>query len=453
MSSILIHNCAVITVNADNDTFDCGYVFIEGDRISLVEQGLPPAELARRAGQRIDAEGMVVMPGLINGHVHLQQTLVRGMSDDAGVMPWVFNIAFPVYMKMTAEEIYLAELIGIIENLRGGATAVTNNLTVRPSPDAFDACLKAGKDSGIRYKLARGFNEHGVPAQFCETREQILTDMRRLTETYHNSENGRLRVDFNPHTLALVTKETLLRIFELSHEWGNGIHLHTAESVPEVQDWVKQTGKRHVEWLYDLGILDSNFQLAHSIHLNDHEIDLVAESKACMIHNPVSNCFTGGGIAPVLKLLKAGATVALGTDGQAVSNGREMLDVLTWTVNLQKAANQDMVGLRADEVLKMTCHNGAKAFGLPGQIGSLDAGRKADVILIDLKKSRLTRPTKSLPSMIINFARAGDVDTAIVDGKILLRHGEVLFLDEQSLMDEFRAARKSVLKRAGLLAE
>jgi 5-methylthioadenosine/S-adenosylhomocysteine deaminase len=449
MSSILIHNCPVITVNANNDTFERGYVMIEGDRISAAREGHPPAQLISKADDSIDADGLVVMPGLINGHVHLQQTLVRGMSDDGGVMPWVFKIAFPVYMNMTAEEIYLAELTGIVENLRGGATAVTNNLTVRPSPDAFDACLRAGKDSGIRYKLARGFNERGVPEQLCETGKDILADMLRLTKTYHNSENGRLRVDFNPHTLALVTRDTLVRAYELSQEWGNGIHLHTAESMPEVQDWVKETGKRHVEWLYDLGILGPHFQLAHSIHLDDHEIELVAKTGACIVHNPVSNCFTGGGIAPVLKLHKAGATVALGTDGQAVANGREMLDVLTWTVNLQKAANLDMVGLGADEVLQMACRNGAKAFGLPDQIGSLEVGKKADVILIDLNKSRLTRPAKNLPSMIINFARAGDVDTAIVDGKILL----ILFLDEQALLQEFRAARMAVLKRAGLLAQ
>ena len=301
MSSILIYNGPVITVNDRSDTFERGYILIEGDRISAVGEGAAPAEIISRATEIIDADGCVVMPGMINGHVHLQQTLVRGMSDDGGVMPWVFNIAFPVYMKMTAEEIYLAELTGIVENLRGGATAVTNNLTVRPSADAFDACLKAGKDSGIRYKLARGFNERGVPEQLCETGAGILEDMRRLTQTYHNSENGRLRVDFNPHTLALVTRETLIRAHELSQEWGNGIHLHTAELVPEVQDWVKATGMRHVEWLYDLGILGPHFQLAHSIHLDEHEIELVARSGACIVHNPVSNCFTGGGIAPVLQ--------------------------------------------------------------------------------------------------------------------------------------------------------
>lgn len=451
MTGILIRNGALITVNDQNDTFERGYVLIEGDRISAVGEGNPPQAIIQKASETIDAAGLLAMPGMVNGHVHLQQTLVRGMSDDEGVLPWVFNVAFPVYMNMTDEEISLAELVGIVENLHGGATAVINNLTVRASETAYDACLRAGKDSGIRYKLARGFNERGVPEPLIETRQGILDDMRRLVETYHNSEGGRLRVDFNPHSPALVTGETLMRAYELTQEWGNGIHLHTAESVPEVEEWFAENGIRQVEWLHELGILGPHFQLAHSVLLDAHEIELVAQTGACIVHNPVSNAFTGAGVCPVQALHKAGATVALGTDGQAVANGREMLDVLAWAGNMQKAAERDMVGLGADEVLQMACRNGARAFGLPDQLGALMVGRKADIILIDLKKSRLVRPAKSLPSLIVNFARAGDVDTAIVDGKLLLRGGEVQFLDEVTLLTEFTAARTAVLKRAGLV--
>jgi 5-methylthioadenosine/S-adenosylhomocysteine deaminase len=451
MKGLLIRNGALITVNDQNDTFERGYVLIEGDRISALGEGQPPDEVIRKAGEVIDAAGLLVMPGMVNGHVHLQQTLVRGMSDDEGVLPWVFNVAFPVYMNMSDEEIYLAELIGLVENLRGGATAVTNNLTVRASATAFDACLRAGKDSGMRYKLARGFNERGVPDALIERQQDILDDMTRLVETYHNSEKGRLRVDFNPHSPALVTGDTLMRAYEMTQQWGNGIHLHTAESVPEITDFSAEHGLRQVEWLHSMGILGPHFQLAHSVHLDAHEIELVAETGACIVHNPVSNAFTGAGIAPVQALHRAGATVALGTDGQAVANGREMLDVLAWAGNMQKAAEMDMVGLGADDVLQMACRNGAKAFGLPDEIGALMVGRKADIILIDLNKSRLTRPAKNLPSLIVNFARAGDVDTAIVDGRVLLRSGEIKFLDEKNLLEAFTVARAAVLKRAGLV--
>jgi 5-methylthioadenosine/S-adenosylhomocysteine deaminase len=453
MSSILIENGIVLTVNDTHDVFEPGYLYVENDRISALGAGEAPKDIKEKAKESIDANGFAVMPGMTNAHVHLQQTLVRGMSDDEGVIPWVYNVAFPVYMTMTPDEIFIAEMMGIVENLRGGATSVTNNLTVRATQGGFDACLRAGAESGIRYKLARGFNERNVPEQIMETQEEILGDMHRLYESYHNAENGRLLVDFNPHALAFVTAETLIKVYELSQDWGNGIHLHTAESAIEVDEWVKETGKRQVIWLGDLGVLGPNFQLAHSVHLDDYEIELVAETSTCIVHNPVSNAFTGAGIAPVLKLRKAGATVALGTDGQAVANGREMLDVLAWATNMQKAGNQDSIGLGADEVLTMACRDGSKAFGLPGQIGILDVGKKADVILVDLKKSRLTRPAKNISSLVVNFARGGDVETAIVDGKVLLRNGEITFIDENSLRDEFSRRRAEVLKRAGFNAQ
>ena len=450
MSTILIENGILLTVNDNHDVFEPGYLYLEDDRISALGIGEASKYIKKAATEIIDADGFVVMPGLINAHVHLQQTLVRGMSDDEGVVPWVYNIAFPVYMTMTPEEIYTAEMMGIVENLRGGATAVTNNLTVRANQGAFDACLKAGRDSGIRYKLARGFNERNVPEPLIESQQEILEDMRRLFDTYHNSENGRLRVDFNPHALSLVTADTLTKVYELSQDWGIGIHLHTSESAFEVEQWVEETGKRQVSWLGELGVLGPHFQLAHSVHLDENEIELVAESGTCIVHNPVSNAFTGAGIAPVLKYRKVGATVALGTDGQAVANGREMLDVLAWATNMQKAGNQDLIGLGADEVLTMACRDGAKAFGLPDQIGSLEVGKQADVILIDLNKSRLTRPAKNIPSLLVNFARTGDVDTAIIDGKVLLRNGEINFVDEDSLLEDFTTRRAEVLKRAGL---
>jgi 5-methylthioadenosine/S-adenosylhomocysteine deaminase len=452
MKRILIENGFILTVNDDDEIHEPGYILIEGDHITALGPGLPPGDLKSENIESIDATGMVVMPGMINGHVHLQQTLVRGLADDRGVLDWVFNIAFPIYFNMSEEDIYLAELVGIIENLRGGATAVTNNLTVRASSGAFDACFRAGKDSGIRYKLARGFNERNVPERITETGDEILEDMRRLYGRYHNQENGRLRLDFNPHTLSLVKPETLHRANELAHEWGIGIHLHTAESREEVAHWADETGQRQVEWLASEGLLGPHFQLAHSVQLDQNEINLVAESGACIVHNPVSNAFTGAGILPVLELLEAGATVALGTDGQAVANGREMLDVLAWTTNLQKAKSENTIGIRANQVLQMACRDGSKAFGQPDEIGSLEVGKKADVILISLEDSRLTLPTLNLPSLVVNFSRTGDVDTAIVNGKILLRNRQITFLDESELLKEFAMARKAVIQRAGILA-
>lgn len=450
MSGLLIENGVVLTVNADDELFPEGYLYIEEDRITAVAAGTPPEEIRSQADEIIDAVGQIVMPGLVNAHVHLQQSLVRGLADDREVWDWVQNVAFPIYGAMTEREVYLATLVGIVENIRSGATATTDNQTVRSRPGNFDAGFRAARDAGIRYKLARGFNERGVPEQFIETTEGIIDDMARLYETWHGQENGRLRLDFNPHTLYLVTEKTMRAAHQKAQEWGIGIHLHTAESEEELGMFVKETGMRHVEWLAARELLGPNFQLAHAVWLDEQEVEAIAKSGAVPVHNPVCNMFCGSGVSPVPQMLAAGIPVAMGTDGQACNNGQEMMDTFKWVANLHKLNSRDAMILTPEQILKMASQNGAYAFGQPDQIGSLEPGKKADVILVDMGSSRLTMPSLSVPSLLVNFGRAGDVSTTIVDGKILMRDKEILVLDEAALLTDFRQARASLLGRVGI---
>jgi len=440
----------VLTVNLNNDVFQKGYLHIEDDRIVNVADGDAPDTIRSQADEIIDASGQIVMPGLINAHVHLQQTLVRGLADDREVWDWVQNVAFPVYGEMAEEEVYLATMVGIIENIRSGATATTDNQTVRSQPGNFDASFRAAKTSGIRYKLARGFNERGVPEQFIETTESIIEDMTRLYETWHGQENERLRLDFNPHTLYLVTEETLIQAQEKALEWGIGIHLHTAESQEELDKFYQETGLRHVEWLADRELLGPHFQLGHAVWLNDEEIEKIAKSGAIPVHNPVCNMFCGSGVSPVPQMLDAGIPVAMGTDGQACNNGQEMIDTFKWVANLHKLNSRDAMVLAPEQIIQMSCRNGAYAFGQPDSIGSLEIGKKADVIIVDLGDPRMTMPTLSMPSLLVNFARAEDVVTTIVDGEILMRDREILVLDEDELFTEFSAVRANLLARVGI---
>jgi 5-methylthioadenosine/S-adenosylhomocysteine deaminase len=352
---------------------------------------------------------------------------------------------------MNNEEVYLATMVGIIENIRSGATAVTDNQTVRSRAGNFEAGFRAGRDSGIRYKLARGFNERGVPDQFIETQEAILADMTGLYETWHNQENGRLRLDFNPHTLYLVTEDTLLRVNQQALEWSIGVHLHTAESQDELNMFAEETGMKHVEWLADRELLGPHFQLAHSVWLTEGEIKSIAESGAVPVHNPVCNMFCGSGVSPVPEMLKAGIPVAMGTDGQACNNGQEMMDTLKWTINVHKLNSRDANILSPEQVIQLATQNGSKAFGMPDQIGVLEEGKKADLIIVDLSDPRMTTPTLNLPSLLVNFAKKEDVVTTIVDGKILMKDRKILFLDEEELIKDFKLARAGLLERVGIL--
>jgi 5-methylthioadenosine/S-adenosylhomocysteine deaminase len=447
MSVLLIEKGHLLPGNAFGAEIPSGFILIEDDLINCVSKGDPSEQIRNQADEIIDASGQIVMPGLINAHVHLQQSLVRGLADDRSVWDWVQNVAFPVYGEMNPEEVYLATLIGMVENIRSGATTTTDNQTVRSRAGNFEAAFRAAKDSGIRYKLARGFNERGVPDQFIETADEIIEDVTGLYETWHGAENGRLRLDFNPHTLYLVTEETMLKVNKKALEWGIGIHLHTAESEDELKMFVQETGMRHVEWLAYHELLGPHFQLAHSVWLNDDEIEKIAESGAVPVHNPVCNMFCGSGVSPVPKMLSMNIPVAMGTDGQACNNGQEMMDTLKWAINVHKLNSRDAMILSPEQVIQMASRNGAFAFGLPEQIGSLEPGKKADLIIIGLDDPRMTVPTLNLPSLLVNFARAEDVVTTIVDGKILMRDKEILFLDEEDLVKEFKQARAGLLKR------
>ena len=450
MTSMLIENGSLLTINTSDEIIPEGYLFIQDDCIVAVGKGKAPDSIRSQAHEIIDASGQIVMPGLVNAHVHLQQSLVRGLADDREVWDWVQNIAFPVYGEMTEGDVYLATMVGIVENIRSGTTAITDNQTVCSRPGNFDAAFKAAKESGVRYKLARGFNERGVPSQFIETTDSIIEDMTRLYENWHGQDNDRLHLDFNPHALFLVTEGTLLKAQELALEWGIGIHLHTAETEQEIEMFSQETGMRHVEWLADRDLLGPRFQLAHAVWLTDLEIEQIARSGAVPVHNPVCNMFCGSGVSPVPQMLEAGIPVAIGTDGQACNNGQEMIDTLKWVANIHKLNSRDAMILSPETVLRMACRNGAYAFGQPDSIGSLEIGKKADVIIVDLGDPRMTLPTLSMPSLLVNFARAEDVVTSIVDGKILMRDREILVLDEDELFTEFSASRTGLLERIGI---
>jgi 5-methylthioadenosine/S-adenosylhomocysteine deaminase len=389
------------------------------------------------------------MPGLVNSHVHLFQTLIRGLSDNRPLIPWLEEVAFPVYEKMEDEQIWLAVQMGIAENIRGGATAVIDNITIPLKPEMYEVVFRVVKAIGLRYKMARGYSDTGYPEALMEAGDDVIDNTRHLHETWCRGDDM-LAIDFSPNVVWSTTEETLTKVSQLAQEWGIGIHIHTAEDDKENTLCVESNGLRQIPWLQEMGVLGSKTQLAHGIWISDEEIESIAESGTSVVHNPVSNMFIGTGICPVEKMLQAGVPVALGSDGQAVNNGQEMLDVLKWAANLQKVHTLDATVLPPEQIIRMACRNGAYAFGQPDQIGSLEPGQKADVILVDLDKSRMTLPTLSMPSLLVNFGQSADVNTTIVNGKVLMRDKEILVLDEKYLVSEFRQARTKLLKRSGI---
>ena len=450
MSSLLIEKGYLYLFNVVDDKTSTGYVVVEDNHITIVSEGSASENIRNQVDEVIDATGQIVMPGLINAHVHLFQTLIRGLSDDRQLIPWLEEVAFPVYENMQPEEIFLAVQMGIVENIRGGSTAVTDDFTVLQPREGFDAVFRAAKESGIRYKMARGYSDTDYPDSLMETAEHVITGTLELYDSWCK-DNEMLSIDFSPNVVWSTTAETLEKVVQAARDHDLGIHIHTAEAREENTMCMKSNGMRQIPWLDKIGVLDPKTQLAHGIWINNDEMDLIAARGSVIVHNPVSNMFIGAGICPVDQLLEAGVRVALGTDGQAVNCGQEMLDVLKWTSNLYKINSFYSQNLPSEEILRFACQNGAIAFGQPEKIGSLEVGKKADLILVDLGDSRLSQPSLSISSQIVNYARKEDVVTTIVDGKVLMKDREILFLDEEVLMEEFRQARAGLINRIGIL--
>jgi len=452
MGTILIENGTVVTVNNNEQIFTPGYIFIDADRITGIGQGQAPTEFRSQAETIIDASLMAVMPGMVNAHTHLFQTFIRGLADDKPLLEWLKAAIWPVAKSLTEEHIYLAAMVGMVENIRTGCTSVNDHHYIHTKPGNDDSVFRAAEEAGIRFMMARGWADMEYHDAFMETEDYIIKEMARLREAWHGKHNDRLRLQFGPLIPWGCSDSTMRNTFQLAKEWGMGTHIHIAESKAEVEIDLEKRGKRHVEWMDSLGVLDSSVQLVHSVWLNDEELDMIAKHSAIVVHCPVSNMYLASGVARIPEMLQRGITVALGTDGPGSNNSQDMMETLKATALLQKVNTLDAMILLPEDVLRMVCRGGAESFGLPEEIGSLEVGKKADVVLVDLN-TPFAMPVHRVPSALVYNINAREVDTVIVNGEILMRHKEILFVDEDALLDEARKSCQKLFEQAGVVVD
>lgn len=433
----LIKNGFVATADDDGQVFDPGYVVFEDDLIKSVLPGKPPAEILSCADQVIDAEDMLVMPGLVNAHTHLFQTFLRGLGDDKPLQKWLESFIWPISSRMGTSEAKLSGMLGLVENLRSGVTAVIDNQYIHNTPDTDDTFCQAAVDVGIRYLMARGWADRNYHPAFLETCDQILERVGSLVEHWNHHSSGRIRVEFGPLSKPRCSNLTFLRTWEAAKEWGIGLQMHTSETIEQTNYCIEEEGLRTVEWLESLGCLDESVQLVHAVWLDEREIDLIAGRNAKVVHCPTSNMYLASGIAKIPLMYKKGVIIALATDGPGSNNNQDMIETLKTTALLHKISCMDPMVFKPEELLWMACRGGADAFGQPELIGSLEPGKKADIILIDLD-TPFAQPVHRPISTLVYNIHGSDVDTVIVNGKTLMREKEILCLDERELLKECR---------------
>ena len=449
MSTILIENGAVLTVNDAATLHEPGYVLIEGDTIVAVAPGAAPDAVRSSASTIIDATRMAVMPGMVNAHTHLFQTFLRGLADDKPLLDWLAAAIWPVAQALTEEEAYVAAKLGLVENLHSGATAVIDHQYIHTEPGNDDGVCRAAEEIGVRFLLARGWTDMGYHPAFMETPGQIMAEMERLHAAWHGRANGRIRIEFAPLIPWGCSDATMQRTYAQGKAWGVGCMIHIAETRKEVEMNLDLRGLRHVEWLASLGTLGPDVQLVHSVWLDDHELDLLVEHGGVVVHCPVANMYLASGMARVPEMRRRGITVALATDGPGSNNNQDMLEVLKTTALSGKVSTLDAMALLPEEVIWMACRGGSHAFGQPAFIGSLEVGKKADVVLVDLD-TPFAMPVHRVPSALVYNVNSGSVDTVIVDGAILMRDKQMLVVDEKALLAEARAACTRLFERAGI---
>jgi 5-methylthioadenosine/S-adenosylhomocysteine deaminase len=336
----------------------------------------------------------------------------------------------------------LAARLGLVENLRGGVTTVIDHQKIVSTPAHSDAVAEAAEQSGMRFVLARAWAENGRGA---EVRQTLLSELDRLRRTWHGAADGRLRVAFGPLAPWRCSEASLRAGVEAARGWGLGIHTHVAETLAEVQITVAASGRRHVEWLDHAGALGPDVQLVHAVWLSEAEMDRVAESGAVVVHCPVSNAYLGSGIAPLPALLRRGVPIALGTDGPGSNNSQDMFETMKAAALLAKATTLDPGAMTARSALRMATAGGARASGW-NDTGQIAPGYKADLALVGLKPPRLT-PLNSPAAALVYAASAGNVEGVIVDGRVLMRNGKLIGVDEAALLEECRAAARELARR------
>jgi 5-methylthioadenosine/S-adenosylhomocysteine deaminase len=449
VSGLLIDGGSVVTVDDAGTIHDPGWVRVEGSRIVEAGPGAAPERALRGVQDVIDATGSVVMPGMTNAHTHLFQTVFRGLADDKTLLDWLRDCIWPGASHLDAETARAAAMVGLIENLRGGATTVIDHQYVHVDETIDDAVCSAADELGLRFLLAHGWADRNYHEPLKESGATAIARADELRHRWDGHDGDRMRVELAPLIPWGCSDQAMKDTVAASRSWGRGTHIHCAETAAEVEMSLEERGLRHVHWLNELGVLGPDVQLAHSVWLESDELDLIAESGSIVVHCPVSNMYLASGVAPIVEMLDRGITVALASDGPGSNNRQDMFEVMKVAVLLQKVHHLDAVVLQPEAVLTMACRGGAAAFGTPDDFGSIAAGQRADLVVVDLR-SPLVMPVHRLPSALVYNATPRDVTEVIVDGRLAIRGRQLVGVDEPALLDAAEAAAREVLKRSGM---
>ena len=453
MKKILIKNPSFIaTMNDDMVEWSGGHILIEGDKIvSISEQPYDG-----NFDEEIDATGMVVLPGFINTHHHLFQTLTRNIPrmQDEELFPWLIN-HYEVWREINDEAIFTSAQTGLLEMMLSGVSTSSDHLYLFPSKcnkELIDIEIKAAQKLGIRFQPTRGSmslskKDGGLPPDdVVQTEEEIMKDSLRLIEKYHNSEDGAMiRISLAPCSPFSVTPELMKQTAELAKEKNLMFHTHLAETIDEENFCIEKFGDRPAAYLDSHGWISGNVWVAHAVHLSDEEITKMGVCGMGISHCPSSNMRLGSGIARIKEMLKAGVAVSLGVDGSASNDSSNMLSEIRQAMLLSRLRKPEF-WLTAREVLRIATRGGAAALGR-NDIGELTIGKQADIALFSLKSLEYAGSLSDPLAALVFTQRMRPVDYLIINGKIRIKNGKA-DIDQKKLINDHNRISAELIERA-----
>jgi 5-methylthioadenosine/S-adenosylhomocysteine deaminase len=449
---LLVTNAAVVLGGIRDEQ----YRVVEGTSIGVVGDRFgwigPDGELGETSAARtIDARGMLAVPGLINTHNHLFQNLVKGIGDEMYLLPWVETLILPTANEMTPEETYLGALLGCLEAIRSGTTALMDFMFGVPDIEVHRAVLRAIRDSGIRGFFGRATRDLNPDSGWRDPwylpLDEVFDQMRQLSREFPSGLPV-ASVLPAPGTVRTMTVDGLLQVKEYARTEGTQITIHMGEYTEERDTAIDRWGIGAFHKGEEIGFLGPEVVAAHCVKLDEAELEIVARTGTQVSFNPVSNAYLGNGVAPIPRMLELGIDVSLATDGGACANTEDMLEAMKFGVLIQKSEAQDPRVFNARDILRLATVGGATALGLPSDLGAIEAGRLADFFLFDpyrLKSVPMHEPLSTL----VYAGEQTNVDTIVIDGQVVLEGGRFATVDEEAFVREVHERALALSRRIG----
>jgi len=429
---ILIENGTILTMDPNDSIISNGSLGIKGDTITYIGENKGVKSQVKKT---LDAKEGLILPGLINGHTHAAMALLRGLADDLPLMDWLNNYIFPVESKMDEDFVYTGTLLACAEMILSGTTTFCDMYLFE------EEVARAGNDAGMRCLVGEVLYDFDSPNY-----GPIENGLRYTESLIRKWENDPLvSIAVEPHALFTCSPDLLIASNELALKYEVPLIIHVAETQGEVYEVQQKYGKGPVEHLLSLGILGPHLIADHCVHLNENDIKILAEHNVKVVHNPESNMKLASGIAPIPEMLANHINVGLGTDGCASNNNLDLFTEMDMAAKLHKIHTLDSTVLDALTMLRMATIEGAKVLGIDKITGSLEIGKKADVIIIDLKKPHLT-PMYNPYSHLVYAARGNDVSHSIINGRLVMEERKLSIMDVNEIMTRAHDKSRKILE-------